>query len=93
MHAWVKPLAAGCLFSDACFREEVIPLNTTLARIPFKLGEGAIKSDRDALDVDPPVSEKKHLSEAKQKSVEWRARSTAVRPNNKMAALDANCAQ
>lgn len=61
-----KSLTAGCLFSDECLRQEAIPLNTTLARIPVKLGASVIKSDRDIPDVDPPVSEKER--QAKQKS-------------------------
>lgn len=92
MHAWEKLLTAGCLFSDACFRQEVIPLNATLARIPFQLGASTVKSDRHGPNVDPPVSEKERLSEAKQKSEEWPAPSTAVTLNGKMEALDANCA-
>lgn len=36
------------LFSDACLRQEVIPLNTRPACIPFKLEASAVKSDRDA---------------------------------------------
>lgn len=80
-------------WSDACFRQEVIPLNATLACIPFQLGASTVKSDRHGPNVDPPVSEKERLSEAKQKSEEWRAPSTAVTPNGKMEALDANCAQ
>lgn len=68
MHAGGKTPTAGYLYSRACFRQEIIPLNTTLAGIPFKLEASIVKSDRDDCDISPSLSEKVHLSEAKQKS-------------------------
>lgn len=58
-----KTVTAGCSCSDACFRQEVIPLNTTLACLPSKLEATVIKSSWDASDAYPPVSEKEQKSE------------------------------
>lgn len=76
-----KILTAGCLFSEACLRQDVIPLTHPLHAFPLKLAASVVKRDRDAPDVDLPVSEKD--CQPKLKSELRRDHSTAVRPNGK----------